>query len=442
MTLEVLQLTDRARGRLPLVIVAGAMILTAVLMFAVLPQMETKFRGKYTVGFADGYDLIANNLIDGNGYRSQAGMAETMIREPGYPLFLAAIFKLLGHDIETVRSVNLLLTIGIAFMIIRLTRTVTPDRSTALIATLLFLFHPGTLVAEARAGVEVLFIFVACVFMVALHHAMEKGNLWRYFVAGLSLGAVVQVRSTPLLFPLFFLFYTGLIAYDTRARLKALGNVAILVLGMVVVMAPWLIRNYRLVHEFVPTATIQGLNLHEGQYACQNLPLDGDFYAVESEAGSIRGELARTLGLHFEGAQYRQEFYNAHDEWAFYNRLSRTAEEQYVKHPELLAACVGRNLYNFWVLGKTWKVTKLNLLIQIPLLVLICAGLYLLQKRGLLHKMGLMLTFAVSILAVHLPIVAEARHCIPLLAFLVIPASVSMMAIWHSFRTTLLRGCR
>jgi hypothetical protein len=43
------------------------------------------------------------------------------------------------------------------------------------------------------------------------------------------------------------------------------------------------------------------------------------------------------------------------------------------------------------------------------------------------------LIFVCSILAIHLPTVAEARYSIPVFAFLAIPASVSIMSIWHTY---------
>jgi 4-amino-4-deoxy-L-arabinose transferase-like glycosyltransferase len=409
-----------------------AFFATATILFLVVPKLDSVFAYRYSAHFEDGYDLIANNLARGNGYRWDANMGETMIREPGYPLFLAAVFRVGGYHIEAARFANWILAVGIAVMIMRLTRLVTDDGRAALIATLLFLLHPGTIICEARGGVEILFIFAILVFMLALHQAVEKGSPWRYLVAGLALGIVVQVRSTPMVFPVLLLFYLGLIANGARERLRVVLNIAILVLGMVVVMAPWTIRNYLLVHEFVPTATIQGLALQEGQYTCENISSGRNYYELQTEAGQKRVELATRLGVR-SGTQYYQVFADARDEWKVNDALLQGAKAEYVKHPALYAACVGRNAFNFWFLGKTWVVTWLNMLIQIPLLVLALHGLHLLRKRGLLSKMGIMLTFVLSIMAVHMVIIGAARYSIPIMTFLMIPASVSVLSIWHKW---------
>jgi 4-amino-4-deoxy-L-arabinose transferase-like glycosyltransferase len=418
-----------------LLILIAAFLLTAAMLFLVLPRLGQVMVPEYSLGFADGYDLIANNLVHGNGYRFSGNTSETMLREPGYPLLLAVVFKVGGYHIGTVRWANWLLTIGIAFLMLCLTQMVTNDRTTSLIATLLFLFYPSTLISEARGGVEILFILVVLVFMLSLHHAVAKGNRWRYLVAGLALGVVVQVRSTPLVFPFFLLLYLLLFANGATERLKAVTNVAVLVLGMVIVMVPWVVRNFMLVHQLVPTATVQGVALQEGQYTCRHLTFDDNFYAVQNQAGRMRAAIATELGFPFEGAYYYQAFYDARDEWTFNKILFQKAEKEYVDHPALLAGCVCKNLFNFWFLGKTWHATWLNMVVQVPLLVLAIGGLVVLRKRGQLPRMGIMLTFVLCIVAVHLPTIAHARHSVPLVPFLVIPAGVSVMSIWLKYRT-------
>jgi 4-amino-4-deoxy-L-arabinose transferase-like glycosyltransferase len=413
-------------------VLIAAFLLTAAILFLMLPRLTPVVAPEYGVGFADGYDLIANNLLHGNGYRFDADASETMLREPGYPLFLAGVFKIGGYSISSVRCANWMLAIGIAFLIMRLSQIVTNDRTTSLIAALLFLFYPSILVSEARGGVEILFILVVLVFMVLVHQAVAAGNHWRYLFAGFALGVVVMVRSTPLVFPLFLLLYLLLIAHNATARLKAILNIGVLLFGMSVVMLPWITRNFLLVHHFVPTATVQGVAVQEGQYTCQNLTFDNNFYAVQTQAGHERAATATELGLPFQGPYY-QVFSDPHDEWFFNKTLFQRAEKKYFDDPGLMVRCAGKNVFNFWFLGRTWHATRLNILVQVPLLVLAVVGLYVLRERGQLARMGIMLTFVVCIMAVHLPTIAHTRHSVPIIPFLVIPASASILAIWRKF---------
>jgi 4-amino-4-deoxy-L-arabinose transferase-like glycosyltransferase len=415
-------------------ILVGAFLIKAAVLFAVMPTLDSILSLRYSVGFADLYDLIANNVAQGIGYRVQASMGDTMIREPGYPLFLAVVFKIGGYHIEAARLANLLLAVGIALMMMRLTRSLTGDRTTALLATLVFLFHPGELMSEARGGIEIVFIFVALLFIMTLLHAVKTANPCHYLVAGLMLGVLVLVRSTPLFFPVFLLGYLFLTANSPKERWKLLMNVAVLVSGMVIVILPWIARNYMLVHEFVPTATVQGVSAQEGQYTCQRFSLDNSFRVLQDEAAQERNELARRLGASFEGYYY-QLFYNPRDELAFNKSLLQRVARNYGEHPTLLVRCVTQNLFNFWFLGKTWQVTWLNVLLQAPLLMLASTGVYVLWKRNLLRSIGVMLTFIVYMVAVHVPIIAHVRHSIPVIPFLAILASVSVISYWNQYRT-------
>ena len=424
------------RNTLAILLLLPVFVATAAILFLGVPKFQHYIAYRYSTGVADGYGILAENLVDGNGYRWRADEAGTMLREPGYPLLLAAAFKVAGPSIESARLLNFLLTVGIAFMLIALARRMTSDPRAPVVAALLFLLYPGTLIAEARGGVEILFIFVGVGFMLALHWAVERGDLWRYLLAGLAFGAVVQVRSTPILFPGFLLLYTMFTAAGARQRLAAAGRVAILVVGMGLVMLPWVVRNYRLTHEFVPVATLGGVGLQEGLYMCQNVSFGDDLYPVGRAAGRIRGELAQDLGMRFEGAEYLQTFYDARDEVAFNRILYARAKNEYVSDPGLFAKCVGKNLFNFWFLGKTWTVTLLNMLLQVPVLALVFCGLWIVWRRGELRRMAILLVYVGSIIIVHLIIVAEARYSIPVLAFLSIPAAIAITAIGKRFGGT------
>ncbi len=388
----------------------------------------------YSITFGDLYDLIAQNLEHGNGYRVDPAMGKTMLREPGYPLLLAAVFKLGGYGLEQARVVCVVLAFGAALLLLRLTRKITGDATTALVAALLFLLYPGTLVAEARAGIEVPSIFTVLLFVLALYSAVEKQRLWRYLTAGLLLGLAVMVRSEILLFPLLLLVYFLVGAKGWGERGKVFERFAVLGLGAVVVMLPWITRNYLLVHEFVPTATVSGVAAQEGLYTCENAAQGDPFWVAQMKAGFEREELATRLGRPFVGPYY-QLFYSPQDELAFNHALLNHVSTEYRSHPALLARCATKNLFfNFWFLGKTRTTVLLNMIAQVPLLGLALAGAVVLWKRGLWHKAGIILLYIVYIPVLHAPIIAHARHSVLIVPFLAILAAVCLVSAWRALR--------
>src|SRR4051812_16953171 len=84
-------------------ILFAAFVVNATIVLVGLPEVRSPLELTYSMGFGDLYDLIAKNLYEGNGYRVDAAMGSTMIREPGYPLLLAAVFKFAGYGIQQAR---------------------------------------------------------------------------------------------------------------------------------------------------------------------------------------------------------------------------------------------------------------------------------------------------------------------------------------------------
>jgi 4-amino-4-deoxy-L-arabinose transferase-like glycosyltransferase len=424
-------------------ILLAAFFANAVMVLVGLPRLSSPLRLNYNMSFGDFYDVIAKNLADGNGYRIYPALGDTMIREPGYPLLLAAVFKLGGYGIQQARELSVLLAFGAALLLLLLTRKITGDTMTALLAALLFLLYPGVLVAETHTGIEIPCIFTVMLFMLAVYAAVEKGGLWRYGGAGLLLGIAVMVRSVVLLFPIPLLTYLLFRAKGWEERRKLVQSIAVLVVGTVAVMSPWIIRNYNLVHSFVPTATVAGVAAQTGLYTCENASPDRPFYITDTEAGFERSEIAKQLRIPFVEAYYYQIFYTPQEELEFDRVLRKNVSAEYRSHPEILASCAARNLlFNFWFLGKTPTSVLLNALVQAPLLALALAGIMFSRKQKLFRNAGIILLYIFYIPIVHAPILAQARYSIVVVPFLTIFAAVFLVSVVHRLRAPLKRtGC-
>jgi 4-amino-4-deoxy-L-arabinose transferase-like glycosyltransferase len=421
-------------------LIAGLAVNAAIVLVA-LPRTggvipDTAGHMAYGVQFGDLYDFIAKNLAQGYGYRIEPYMGDTILREPGYPLLIAAMYKIGGYSDQVPRLACILLAFGAALILLRLTRKITADRTIALIAALLFLLYPGILVAEARAGNDIPCVFTMLLFMAALYWAVEEGSLWLYGVAGLLLGVAALVRSEVLLFPLFLLAYFLFTSRGWGARCKVVLRVVALVVGTFVAMSPWIIRNYLLVHEFVATDTLGGVAEQEGLFTCEHFSQYDSFRNAQRAAGLERVEVARQLGLQFEGSYYYQFFFTPQDEIKFNRALQKHVVAEYRSHPGILVGCSAENLfYKFWFLGKTPQATQMNMLVQLPLLAIAFGGVIVLYALGLLRKAAIILLYIVYVPIIHAPIIAHARHSMLVVAFLAVPAAVFLAWAWQVLRT-------
>ena len=406
---------------------AAALLANAVIVLVLVPWLSASLGRFYGIGFADDYDALALNLAEGNGYRLHADTAPTMMREPGYPLFLAGVFRVFGYNIEGARFANVLLAIAISLMIAKLARALFDNPTVSIVAVLLFLFHPGTLIAELRGSVEMFFICGLLAFMLVLHWAIRTKKRSAFLAAGCVLGAVVLTRSTPMIFPLFLLGYLVIVSKGNGERITALLNIAILVVGMAMVMSPWVIRNWRLTGQFVPTASVQGVAAHAGQYICSHLEFDSNFLDLDRAGARERDLLARQLG-HPYRAGYYQYFYAPENELEFNQLLLSRVKTNYRENPLLLAKCPAVNVFNFWFAGKTRRVTMVNVLFQLPFMIVAASGAWLMWRRGETRRMAIVLLFIGYLFALHVPIHAQARYSVPLVPFLSIFAGVAVVS--------------
>src|SRR6201999_212039 len=132
--------------------------------------------------------------------------------------------------------------------------------------------YPATIEYTGMLMTEPLAATLLAGAMLGIFWAGDGALLWRWAVPGLTLGALALVRPEYLAIG-FMLAVLVLL----RERLwedwkRALLIAAILVLGIVVVVAPWTVRNAFALHRFVSVSTGGGQVLYAGTY----LPSEGD----------------------------------------------------------------------------------------------------------------------------------------------------------------------
>ncbi len=408
------------------------LIINSLLLFIVIPQVSSRLRPFYNGNaYADGYDQIAENLAQGNGYRFFPDTARTLLREPGYPVLLAGIFLVFGKNFAAVKSANLVLAFATAYLTARIAGRFSENRLLIWGAPLLFLAHPETLIAESRGGVEILFAFMLTLFILTAYRAIQSNRWWDYLLSGAVLGLTVLVRSTPIFFPFFLFGYLWLSGRRQAQTAVVLRNFAAVVIAMSVVLSPWIIRNYSLTGDFVPTASVLGVAADAGYYLSAHHAVGN--VLLDSEAARERDKLARQLGYPFR-AGYYQYFYSSADEVAFSRYLFRRVVQEYKSSPLLFVETLALNLARFWCGGKTWTSVVMNAILQFPFLALAFLGVVFYVKTGRFREIAPMALLILYVVAVSLPILAQARYSVPLVPFLSIFAFTGFAALIGKFR--------
>src|ERR1044071_4213828 len=207
------------------------------------------------------YSQIARNVLEQHVYShdSQAPFNPSIIRLPGYPLFLAGIYAVFGHGNNTaVRIIQAVLDTAtcalIAWVVLEWAVDEERKHRAALIALGLAAVCPFTTIYVATILTEVAtnFLAVAMVLTVtfAFKATVRRRALAWWLVTGLLASLAVLFRPDSGLFAAAI--GLTLMLSSLRRFHEATLQAAIFSIAFCLVLVPWTIRNWRLFHVFQP----------------------------------------------------------------------------------------------------------------------------------------------------------------------------------------------
>ena len=225
------------------------------------------------------YALIARNLLDHHGYsgEEEEPYVPTYVRVPGYPLFLAGIFRVFGRDNQTsVRIAQAIVDTVTCWMVALLAFVWTPAewelekrRRAMLIALALAAACPFTAIYVSTILTESCAMLLVTSFVLVATRAFRSEGSARstklWLMAGVLGGLATMFRPDCAIFAggVGMLFLSrGLLKSIQRRRVEGrtrlLGftmlGCASLTLGFAITLTPWTIRNVRVFGTFEPVA--------------------------------------------------------------------------------------------------------------------------------------------------------------------------------------------
>src|SRR5437588_351746 len=233
------------------------------------------------------YSQIARNVLEQHAYSQdpQPPYDPTLIRAPGYPLFLGVIYKVFGHTNNgAVRIVQAMIDTASCALVALLAFYWQPDekrkRATAIAALALAAVNPFTTIYAATILTEVPAMFLALATCVGAtiafrktftredteesrKRAFRKSVLW-WCLSGLLAGLGIMFRPDSGLFAAaicFTVLIAGLRRFwsapakrSTKFLSRTFAAILIFSFACLLVLTPWTIRNWRVFHLFQPLA--------------------------------------------------------------------------------------------------------------------------------------------------------------------------------------------
>ena len=226
------------------------------------------------------YAQMARNLLEHHVYSHapEPPYPPSLIRLPGYSLFLAAIYSIFGHYNNTpVRIVQAMLDTLTCAMVGLIAYYWEPEerrkRAAAIAALALAAVCPFTTIYVATILTETWACFLAVALCwlatLAFRAGSFRGSLWWWVAVGLvgglgvffrpDSGLFVAAVGLTLVITSFFRppFWRGEQAWRRRL-LPVLAQGALLSAAFALVLVPWTVRNWRTFHLFQPLAPTHG----------------------------------------------------------------------------------------------------------------------------------------------------------------------------------------
>ncbi len=207
-------------------------------------------------------DIAKNWLTHGvYGLSGPTGPEPTYIRLPGYPAFLAALWAIFGLEhYNAVRYAQMLLDLGTCLMVADMARRIAGERAAlpALWLAALCPFLANYVALPLTETLAVFFTALALDFAIAGLESLQGGRLQRraWLGCGLAIAAGLYMRPDAgiLLVAIggYLLFRVARVHGQRRATVAAL----LLAVAALLPLAPWTLRNWRVIHRFQPLAPV------------------------------------------------------------------------------------------------------------------------------------------------------------------------------------------
>jgi 4-amino-4-deoxy-L-arabinose transferase-like glycosyltransferase len=355
--------------------------------------------------------LLAKSLLAGNGLSSPFGppTGPTAFIAPGYPILVAAVFRLFG--IESQASEVVLMLINVAanlvtiWLMMRLARRLL-NPTAALIAGILWACSPPLLwMCSIFWDTSLSIALLLGLLTLALRCASRPSRgLW------ILMGAYTAL--TALLNPALLLVLLSILGWTAWSTWRSQRfSILLAALTFVMVFSPWPIRNARVFHAFIPLRTTVGFELWMGNRPASTGFLDQTIFPMYN--------------------QHELNLYIQQGELAYTHHKSELAKDYILANPATFLRLTARRFYRFWSGTGNSSGSIIYFLHAAFTTLFGLLGLFLLFRR---HRRRAAL-FALPLLLFPLPYYithAEFRYRLIIDPLLTLLAAIALATIFHA----------
>ena len=221
-----------------------------------------QYQERYCQADTMDYHLSAACIAHGTGMHRFDTQKPIFWRTPGYPFYLSLFYRFFGienpqfsaneHAQKAALWVQIVLSACVPLLVFFLALLLTGLVSLSYVASWIFVFHPGFILAAGFLLTEALALLFFLGFLICFYYALDwwfdpatERRYWvaNTFAAALFLGIFTWLRPNGEFIALLSLFIIAI----SRARVSRKGvQILLFALCFFVVIGPWYVRNYQL----------------------------------------------------------------------------------------------------------------------------------------------------------------------------------------------------
>jgi 4-amino-4-deoxy-L-arabinose transferase-like glycosyltransferase len=323
------------------------LLLIFVCIGAILRILAILILNDYTQPLTVEYGAVARNLATGRGFIGGGWLGPegpTALNTPIYPLFLAMWLSTgLSMPYLWVQISQALLSALIIYFTAEIAR-LRSSRLVGIVTAFGLVFYPPLIYFCKQISPAIFCTFFTVLTIYAVMMLSPKPTMKRGLIMGVVSGFALLTEPILLVgIPGMTLVVLSQTSKASRKRLLSM----ILLSGLIcsLILAPWIVRNYRVFDKVIPLKTSFGLNLWMG-----NNP-NATGYLYTTDGIPMQDTLSTKMKTHLS------EF----DEATRYNILRNMALEWIFKHPkEFLGLTIKRIGYLWWI-SPTYRITTANI---------------------------------------------------------------------------------
>jgi 4-amino-4-deoxy-L-arabinose transferase-like glycosyltransferase len=382
-----------------------------------------------------------------------------VIRTPGYPAFVAVIYKLFGEETLPVAVAQAFVFALICLIVYAVVNRLAGKRTATIAAFMTALFPPlpyyGALVLT-----EVWTTFVLSLAVLACLRAMQRDRYGDFVLAGALFSATTIVRPAFVLLPFGLAIAMPLLVPSERSRGRRIGQWGAFAIAAALTLTPWFTYNYVYLGRFTlsPAGGI-GRGLWEGTWqgrwsgrAHNDLTHIAEVTTDRAELDARVREVAAAEGIAADGMlDYVHEWQDIRRIWESPTdpmeraRARDVADQEYfrvaIEHirsdlPGWIVRHTTRSPLILWATDIPIRYTDINRVnpnvvraiwvVQVGLLLVAAAGLAVLFRRGRYAEAALLALSLLYVTGVHVPLLCETRQSLPVKPLVLALAAIAI----------------